>query len=174
LPMGLHRERKEYERGKTMKNTWINTWGKQLKFPEDVFYSPELLWVKVEPENKLRLGISDLGVKAVKTLIYVRIKPRVGSRLNKGDLIGMVETSKMVWEIKAPVSGVVVDVNRKLLRGDPSSLVLDPYGEGWVLQLERTSETESELPHLLDGNKAKTKEWIAEHVEALVPLQPVT
>lgn len=157
-----------------MEKTWINSWGKKLCFPEDVFYSPELLWVKVEPENKLRLGISDLGVKAVKKLIYVRIKPRVGSQLMKGDLIGMVETSKMVWEIKAPISGMVVEVNKQLLRGDPSSLVVDPYGKGWILRLERTSEAESELPQLLDGSEARTKEWIAEQVEAIVPLQPTS
>jgi len=155
-----------------MENTWINSWGKKLSFPEDVYYSPELLWVKVEPDNKLRLGISDLGVKAVKTLIYIRLKPRPGKPLKKGDLIGMVETSKMVWEIKAPVSGMVVEVNKQLLRGDPSPLVVDPYGKGWVLQLERTSDTEDELPQLLDGSEAGTKEWIAEQVAVLVPLQP--
>jgi glycine cleavage system H protein len=157
-----------------MKDTWINSWGKVLKFPEDVLYSPELLWVKVEPENRLRLGISDLGVKSVKSLIYVRIKSRAGHQLKRGDMIGMVETSKMVWEIKAPVSGAVVAVNEKLLRGDPSALVLDPYGQGWILQLERTSETESELPLLLKGGEAATEKWIAEQVEAIIPLQPVS
>jgi len=156
-----------------MDNNWINSWGKKLSFPEDLLYSPELLWVKVEPENKLRLGISDLGVKAVKSLIYIRVKSRAGKPLKKGELIGMVETSKMVWEIKAPVSGMVVDVNKQLLRGDPSPLVVDPYGKGWILQLERTSESESELPLLLDGSQPKTKEWIAEQVEAIIPLQPV-
>ena len=48
-----------------MDNNWINSWGKKLSFPEDILYSPELMWVKVEPEGRLRVGISDLGVKAV-------------------------------------------------------------------------------------------------------------
>lgn len=155
-----------------MEKTYVNSWGKKLSFPDDVSYSPELMWVRIEPEGKLLIGISDLGVKAVKTLIFIRIKSRPGKPLTKGDLIGMVETSKMVWEIKAPVSGMVVDVNKQLLRGDPSPLVVDPYGKGWVLQLERTSETESELRQLLDGAEPKTREWIAEQVEAIVPLQP--
>ena len=157
-----------------MKNTWINNWGKELKFPEDVLYSPELLWVKIEPENKLRLGISDLGVKAVKRLVYIRIKSRVGDQLKKGDLIGMVETSKMVWEIRVPISGVVVGVNKVHLRGNPNTLEEDPYGEGWLLQLERTSDTESELPQLIRGDEAEGKKWIAERVEAIVPLQQAT
>ena len=158
----------------TMDNNWINSWGKKLSFPEDVSYSPELMWVKAESDGKLRLGISDLGVKAVKTLIYIRVKSRPGKPLRKGDLIGMVETSKMVWEIKAPVSGTVVGVNKQLMRGDPSPIVIDPYGKGWILQLEKVAETESELTQLLDGTETKTKEWIAEQVEAIIPLQPVS
>jgi glycine cleavage system H protein len=154
-----------------MKTTWKNTWGKELNFPEDVLYSPELLWVSTEPENRLRLGISDLGVKAVKTLLYIRIKSRAGNQVKKGDLIGMVETSKMVWQIISPVSGVVVAVNGELLQGNPYALQHDPYGEGWLLQLERTSETEGELPQLLRGGEAETKKWIAERVQAIIPLQ---
>ena len=151
-----------------------NQWGKELHFPEDVYYSEELLWVKIEPENKLRVGISDLGVKAVKKLIYIRIKSRVGDQLKKGDLIGMVDTSKMVWEIIAPVSGVVVAVNETLAQGNPTPLMSDPYGEGWLIQLERTSETESELQQLRRGGEAETKKWIEEQVEAIIPLQQVS
>ena len=159
--------------------TLKNVWGKELHFPEDVYYTPELLWVKSECSgfgcqsggNKLRIGISDLGVKSVKALTYVRIKSRVGAQLKKGDLIGMVDTSKMVWEIIAPVSGVVVAVNEKLLQGNPALIRNDNYGEGWILQLERTSETESELQQLYKGGEAETKKWIEEKAKEIVPLQ---
>lgn len=147
-----------------------NMWGKELKFPEEVAYSPELLWVKSESGDRLRLGISDLGVKAVKELLHIRIKSLVGKPVKKGDLIGMVETSKMVWQIVTPVSGVVVAVNEKHRKGNPGILERDPYGEGWIFQLERTKETESELSQLYAGGEAKTKEWIAEQVQAIVPL----
>ncbi|HJX69625.1 MAG TPA: glycine cleavage system protein H [Dehalococcoidia bacterium] len=148
-----------------------NLWGKELRFPEDVSYTPELLWVKNESGNKLRIGISDLGVKAVKQLLYIRIKSRVRNQVKKGDLIGMVETSKMVWEIIAPVSGVVVAVNEKLLPGNPLALEHDPYGEGWIIELEKTSETESELQQLHKGGEAKTKKWIEEQVKAIMSLR---
>ena len=46
-----------------------NTWGKKLTFPEELLYTPELLRVKPESGNKLRIGTSDLGVKAVKELL---------------------------------------------------------------------------------------------------------
>lgn len=147
-----------------------NMWGKELDFPEGVFYSPELLWVKAESGDKLRLGISDLGVKSVKELLHIRIKPRVGQSVNRLDLIGMVETSKMVWQIITPVSGVVVAVNEKLLKGNPSILMMEPYGEGWILQLEKSTETESELSQLHPGGEAKTVEWIDAQAKAIVPL----
>ena len=61
-------------------------------------------------------------------------------------------------EIIASVSGVVVAVNEKLLERNPTAIELDSYGEGCIVQLERTSETESELQQLLRGGKAKTKD----------------
>ena len=151
-----------------------NTWGKKLTFPEDLLYTPELLWVKTESGNKLRIGISDLGVKAVHELLFIRIKSRVGNQVKKGDLIGMVDTSKMVWQIIAPISGVVVAVNEKLLQGNPAAIEEDPYGEGWLIEMEGMSQTESELQQLLRGGEAKTKKWIAEKAEATIPLAQVS
>ena len=148
-----------------------NVWGKELKFPEDIIYTPELLWVKVEPE-KLRIGISDLGVKSVKQLLYIRFACRPGTQVKKGDMLGMVETSKMVWEIIAPVSGVVVSINKKLSSGDTSSLSHDNYGEGWLLEMERVNETDSELQGLWKGGEAETTKWIEEKAAEIIPPMP--
>jgi len=90
--------------------------------------------------------------------------------VNKGDSIGMVETTKMVWEIIAPISGVVVAVNGKVSSGNPTALVNDSYGEGWLLDIEKTDQTDSELKELHWGGEQKTKEWIDEMVMANVPL----
>src|SRR4030042_114076 len=118
-----------------MKLDMKNVWGKELNFPENIFYTPELLWIKVESQ-KLRIGISDLGVRSVKQLLYIRIACRKGAQVKKGDMLGIVETSKMVWEIIAPVSGVVVAINPKISSGDTTSLTHDNYGEGWLLDME--------------------------------------
>ena len=148
-----------------------NVWGKELTFPEDVLYTPELLWIKVEPE-KLRIGISDLGVKSVKRLLFIRIACRVGTQVKKGDTLGMVETSKRVWEIIAPVSGVLIAINKKISSGNTLPLTHDPYGEGWLVEMEKVSETESELQGLLKGDEADTENWIREQAEAIIPLAP--
>lgn len=154
-----------------MKLKMKNVWGKELKFPEDILYTPELLWIKVEPE-KLRIGISDLGVRSVKQLLYIRMACRKGAQVKKGDTLGMVETSKMVWEIIAPVSGVVVAINPNFTSGDTSKLTVDNYGEGWVLEMERVSETDSELQAFLKGGEAETTKWIEEKAEEIIPPMP--
>jgi len=148
-----------------------NVWGKELKFPEGILYTPELLWIKVEPD-KLRIGISDLGVRSVKQLLYVRMACRAGTQVKKGDTLGLVETSKMVWEIIAPVSGKVVAVNPKVSSGDTSKLTHDNYGEGWLVEMERVSETEDELKGLLKGGEAETTKWIEEKAAEIIPPMP--
>jgi len=154
-----------------MKLDMKNVWGKELKFPDDILYTPELLWIKVEPD-KLRIGISDLGVRSVKQLLYIRMACRKGTQVKKGDTLGMVETSKMVWEIIAPVSGVVVATNPNFSSGDTSKLTVDNYGEGWVLEMERGSETDSELQAFLKGGEAETTKWIKEKAEEIIPPMP--
>ena len=148
-----------------------NVWGYEVTFPIDVLYSPELLWVKVNPHNILRLGISDLGVKSVKGLVFLQIKVSKGAKVNKGDKLGEVETTKMVWEIISPISGTVVAVNKLHSSGNPATLAKDPYGEGWLIELEETEKTKKEIKDLMKGDTAETAVWIQEQVEAIIPLK---
>lgn len=147
-----------------------NIWGKELKFPENLLYTPEFLWVGTEPEDNLRIGISHIGVKSVKELLYIRVTTRAGNHIKKGDAIGIVETNKRVWEIIAPVSGEVLAINSKLSAGDTNPISNDAYGDGWILELKKLNETDNELKLLLRGDTAEGKQWIKEQVEAVVPL----
>ncbi len=147
-----------------------NLWGYEIIFPSDVLYSPELLWVKLEGE-KLRLGLSHLAVRAAKRLIAVEISSPKGTRLKKGDKIGSVENTKARWEIKSPVSGEVLAVNPEMYgRKATANITKDAYGEGWILEMKKVSETESELQQLLKGEAAETKEWLEGQTKAIVPL----
>jgi glycine cleavage system H protein len=149
-----------------------NMWGKELVFPEDVYYSEELLWVKDLGENKVRLGICDLGVKSVKKLIYVKISARPGKQITKGESLGFVETTKMVWDIIVPLSGTVVEVNPIVSKGNPNPIVDDPYGRGWLVELETAGDAGSVLEALMKGSDEKTKKWILGKAEEIVPLMP--
>lgn len=144
-----------------------NMYGKELVFPEDVYYSEELLWVKDLGENKVRVGISDLGVKSVKNLNFVKLSHHRGTKVTKGESLGYVETTKGIWELIAPLSGTVVEINRPVASGNANPIVAEPYGKGWLLELETAGE--SELKALLKGSEEKTKKWIIEKGEELVP-----
>ena len=145
-----------------------NMYGKELKFPEDIYYSKELLWVKDLGGNKVRIGISDLGVKSVKSLVHVKIATRVGTKVSKGDSMGHVETTKGVWEVIAPLSGTVVEINKPITQGNANPIEHEPYGMGWLIEMEMADD--SELKALRNGSDAETKKWILEKVEEVVPL----
>ncbi len=148
-----------------------NLWGYDIVFPEDVSYSPELLWVKKVAGEKLRLGLSHLAVRAAKRLIAIQIASVKGTQLKKGDKIGSVENTKARWEIKSPVSGEVVAINPEMNgRQAIPLLTKDAYGEGWILELKEVSETESELQHLHKGRTPETEGWLQAQTKALVPL----
>lgn len=147
-----------------------NIYGKELVFPEDVYYSEELLWVKDLGGNKVRLGICDLAVKSVKNVVYVKISSRIGDKVIKGESVGHVETTKGVWDIIVPLSGTVVEVNPPIAKGNANPIVAEPYGNGWLVELETAGDAASELKALLKGSDAKTKKWILEKAEELVPL----
>ncbi len=151
---------------------YVNYWVHELHFPKDVaYYSDELMWVKVEPDNKLRIGISDIGVRSVKYLDYVKLKVRSpGKEVKKGDLLAMVDTSKMVWEMIAPFSGKVVEVNPEAVRGNPAPILEDPYGVGWCYVFEKTAATDSDLQKLHKSGTPETEKWIEATVEKIVPL----
>ena len=147
-----------------------NMWGKELKFPEDVYYSDDLLWVKDQGGNKVRIGISHLGAKSVKNLNYVKISARVGAKITKGESLGYVETTKGVWEIIAPLSGTVAEVNPPIAKGNANPIIDDSYGNGWLVELETAGDPASDLKALRNGSDADTKQWIQEKAEELVPL----
>ena len=146
-----------------------NMWGKELKFPEDVYYSKELLWVKSQGGNKVRIGICDLGVKSVKNLNYVKISASVGSKVPKGKSLGHVETTKGVWEIIAPFSGTVVEINPPIAKGNANPIINDSYGNGWLVEMETEGDAGSALKDLMKGSDAETKKWIQEKADELVP-----
>ena len=146
-----------------------NMYGKEIHFPEDVYYSEGLLWVKDLGKNRFRLGVSDLGVKSVKDLVFVKISPRKGAKVTKGESLGYIETTKGVWDVVTPLSGTVVEINPPVAQGNANPIYDEPYGKGWLVELE-ASDAGSALKALRKGSDAATKKWFFEKVEELVPL----
>jgi glycine cleavage system H protein len=117
-----------------------------MNIPEDLRYSPEHEWVRVEG-TRARIGITDYAQDALGDIVFVDL-PSVGSEVTQGGQIGEVESTKSVSEIYAPIAGTVTAVN-DTLTSNPERMNQDPYGEGWICELELASG--AEVSGLLDA-----------------------
>lgn len=117
-----------------------------MNVPEDLRYSKEHEWVRVEGETAV-IGITDYAQDALGDVVYVD-PPDVGAALSAGDSFGEVESTKSVSELYAPISGTVATVNGDLA-DEPEKLNADPYGEGWICTV--TIAEAGELDSLLDA-----------------------
>lgn len=104
-----------------------------MNIPDDLRYSPEHEWVRVEG-TRVRVGVTDYAQDALGDIVFVDL-PAVGSEIEAGAQLGEVESTKSVSEIYAPVAGTVTAVN-DALTGGPERINQDPYGEGWICELE--------------------------------------
>jgi glycine cleavage system H protein len=114
--------------------------------PDELHYTPEHEWVKPRGAA-VRVGITYYAQDQLGDIVYVQL-PEPGVIVNAGDSLGEVESTRSVSEIYAPVTGTVIARNDKL--GDEPELInTDPYGEGWLVEIE-PAEPE-ELDDLLDA-----------------------
>ena len=118
-----------------------------MKYPEDLRYSAEHEWVRVE-EGRARIGITDYAQDALGDVVYVEL-PDVGLEVAAKASCCEIESTKSVSEIYSPVSGKVVAVNHSL-DDAPEQVNTDPYGEGWLFEVEMVAP--SELDALMDAS----------------------
>ena len=104
-----------------------------MNVPEQFRYSSDHEWISVDG-SKARVGITDYAQDALGDVVFVQA-PTVGDVVKAGDSIGEVESTKSVSDVYAPVSGTIVAVNDGLA-DSPQLLNEDPYGEGWICEIE--------------------------------------
>lgn len=104
--------------------------------PEDLFYSEEHEWVRVEGDV-LVVGITDFAQDQLGDIVYVDL-PDTGDTVDSGAVVGELESTKSVSDVFSPVSGEVVARN-EALDGGSEVINTDPYGEGWLFKV-RASE----------------------------------
>jgi glycine cleavage system H protein len=102
--------------------------------PSHLKYTESHEWVSTEDNGNARIGISDHAQEALGDLVFVEL-PVVGDEINQGDPCAVVESVKAASDIYAPVSGQVVAVNEDL-DSNPALINADPYGDGWLFELE--------------------------------------
>ena len=119
--------------------------------PPDLHYTAEHEWVRRSGDDTARVGITDFAQSALGDVVFVQL-PDVGTKLTAGESFGEVESTKSVSDLYAPVSGTVSAVNTDL-DGSPQLVNSDPYGDGWLLdvQVSEVAELESAISTLLDA-----------------------
>lgn len=117
-----------------------------MNIPEDLKYSSDHEWVRVSGST-VRIGITDYAQDALGDVVFVQA-PDIGSSVAVGATFSEVESTKSVSDIYAPVSGRVVAVNEKLAT-EPELVNSDPYGEGWICEIEMSEA--ADLGALMDA-----------------------
>jgi glycine cleavage system H protein len=114
-------------------------------YPDDLLYHPEHDWARVDGDVAT-LGITWFAQDALGEVVFFD-PPEVGSSVTKDESYAEVESVKAVSDVIAPLSGEIVEVNTEL--GDaPETINSDPYGEGWLVKVRLSDQ--SELDSLLD------------------------
>jgi len=116
--------------------------------PGGAFVSPGHTWAEIEANGHVCVGLDDFARKALESLERIEL-PVAGVRVRRGDVLFVLRRGEEIARLRAPVSGVVAQVNPALQR-HPGLLLESPYDEGWVCTL-RPTELSSELPGLRIG-----------------------
>lgn len=102
--------------------------------PDDLYYSKEHEWLRLEGDGAATIGITDHAQEELGDIVYVEL-PEADSALATDEVMGSVESVKAVSEIFCPVAGTVVAVNESL-EDAPEVVNADPYGDGWLIRLQ--------------------------------------
>jgi glycine cleavage system H protein len=122
--------------------------------PKDLLYTEDHEYLKPAGEpGVVYIGITDYAQGELGDIVFVEL-PKVGASFKKHDVFGTIEAVKAVSELYAPVSGEVLEINSRL-DSEPAVVNNTPYGDGWMIKLRMTDE--SERAALLDASAYEAK-----------------
>lgn len=118
--------------------------------PSDLSYTSDHEWVRVTGDDTVRVGITDYAQAALGDVVFVDL-PSVGDEVTAGGEFGNVESTKSQSELYAPITAKVVAVNEDL-SDSPELVNSDPYGGGWLIDLQvEGASLEEAVSALLDA-----------------------
>jgi glycine cleavage system H protein len=109
-------------------------------YPQSLKYTKEHEWARVNG-NTATVGITAYAKDQLGDVVYLEL-PEVGASVKKGEPFGVVESTKAVSELFAPLSGKVTKVNKALV-DSPESINDDPHEKGWMIEIEMSSPQEA-------------------------------
>jgi glycine cleavage system H protein len=130
-------------------------------YPEDLLYTKDHEWVRLSGDRGT-VGITDHAQNQLGDVVFVEL-PDVGTTVETGQRFGTVESVKAVSELYSPVTGEVVEVNKKLTQPEtglptPELVNTEPYGEAWMIVVKLKNP--AAVSSLMDAKQYKA------HVES--------
>lgn len=120
-----------------------------MEFPADLHYLIEhQVWARPHADGSATVGITALGIRQSGEIFMCRPQ-RVGTRVEQGRSVAVVELAKSIVSVKSAVTGRVVAINERL-EDRPALVHQDPYGEGWLARIEMEDFT-ADQAQLLHG-----------------------
>jgi glycine cleavage system H protein len=111
----------------------------QLSYPSNLKYSQDHEWALISG-NRAVVGITYFAQSQLGDVVFLEL-PEVGARLVQNQQFGVIESVKTASDLLSPVSGTVAKVNSSLSE-HPELVNQDPYGKGWMLEIQLTSDSE--------------------------------
>jgi glycine cleavage system H protein len=121
-----------------------------MNFPTNLKYTSQHEWILVEGSAG-KIGITEFAQSELGDVVFVELAP-IGKKVRAGESLGTIEAVKTVAELYSPVSGEIMALNEKV-KASPEIVNQDPYGEGWMVQLQLADV--KELESLLDADAYK-------------------
>ncbi|MFY0523821.1 glycine cleavage system protein GcvH [Archangium gephyra] len=115
--------------------------------PQNLKYTKEHEWARVEGSIVV-VGVTEHAQEALGDVVFVDL-PKVGVTVTAGKQFGAIESTKAVSDLFSPLSGKVVKVN-DALKDNPQTINSDPYGAGWIIELEPSDS--KEVAGLMDAS----------------------
>mgnify|MGYP001261309923 FL=1 len=110
-----------------------------MNIPKDLKYTEDHEWVKIEGEEAV-IGITSFAQSELGDIVFVEIDSE-GDTIEKSEVFGTVEAVKTVSDLYMPLSGEILSYNSEL-DNSPEKVNDDPYGDGWMIRIKLTDQSE--------------------------------
>lgn len=121
-----------------------------MNIPADLKYTKDHEWCKIDGDE-VTIGITDFAQSELGDIVFVEVETE-GEELDKEEVFGSVEAVKTVSDLFMPISGEVIAFNDEL-ESNPEVVNSDPYGEGWMIKVKASNQ--SELDELMSAEEYK-------------------
>ena len=130
---------------------------------EEIRYSKDHVWARLETDNRLTIGISDFAQQVYGEIFSVKL-PEEGIELVKDEPFGSLEAASTNWvDLYAPVSGEVLEVNSES-EISPEMINEDPFQDGWLIRMN--------VPSMAEFDELLTEEEYEEYLEEEFEREP--